>query len=146
MKTTADFVKDELRRQKDLPSVRTPFQPEDWERSAACAPVKGDNGEWIGSWDLFYAPEGLQRHRPRSDIEREAEAKALCSWCPVRELCRGKATDGDERFGIWGGMTTEERGVKPPRFDKPRTPEQRARATQLMAERRRAEGLEREAS
>ena len=104
MKTTADFVADELRRQENLLPTRALPEPEDWERRAACAPVKGKNGRWEGHWDLFFQPDGLHGHRPSEDAQREAEAKALCAACPVRELCLAKADAADERLGIWAGL------------------------------------------
>ncbi len=43
-------------------------------------------------------------------VEQEAEAaKAICSACTVREPCLEAAMAAGERFGIWGGLTTQER-------------------------------------
>ena len=43
-------------------------------------------------------------------VEHEAvEAKAICSMCPVRVRCLEFAIVAGERFGIWGGLTTQER-------------------------------------
>lgn len=36
-------------------------------------------------------------------------AKANCMRCEVVFQCLGQAMDNNERFGIWGGMTPEER-------------------------------------
>lgn len=36
-------------------------------------------------------------------------AKALCARCPVWEDCLDYAIAAQERHGIWGGMTPEER-------------------------------------
>ena len=42
--------------------------------------------------------------------EQEAdEAKAICETCAVREPCLEYALESDERFGVWGGLTPEER-------------------------------------
>ncbi|MFL6158763.1 MAG: WhiB family transcriptional regulator [Marmoricola sp.] len=43
--------------------------------------------------DLFFsdAPEAL------------AEARTLCSWCPVRALCLAGAVERREPHGVWGG-------------------------------------------
>lgn len=38
-----------------------------------------------------------------------AYAKSICSVCPVATECLDSAQGRGERFGIWGGMTTEER-------------------------------------
>jgi WhiB family redox-sensing transcriptional regulator len=37
------------------------------------------------------------------------EAKRICSRCEVRADCLKAALDGDERFGIWGGLSERER-------------------------------------
>lgn len=39
----------------------------------------------------------------------QAAALAICARCPVREQCLDTAFANDERFGIWGGMTAEDR-------------------------------------
>jgi WhiB family redox-sensing transcriptional regulator len=63
----------------------------DWRDEAACL---GRNP------DSFY-PE-------RSHTEA-ARAKAICKGCPVREDCLTEAIINNERFGIWGGMDTQQR-------------------------------------
>jgi hypothetical protein len=37
------------------------------------------------------------------------ECKALCRQCPVRSECLQQALDNQEPWGIWGGLTVEER-------------------------------------
>jgi WhiB family redox-sensing transcriptional regulator len=37
------------------------------------------------------------------------EAKRVCAGCPVRAECLEFALAGDERFGIWGGLSERER-------------------------------------
>ncbi len=37
------------------------------------------------------------------------EARRICASCPVRRQCLAYAVAADEPFGIWGGLTTEER-------------------------------------
>lgn len=44
--------------------------------------------------------------------ERKAsadEALALCASCPVLPACRRHALELPERFGVWGGLTENER-------------------------------------
>lgn len=42
--------------------------------------------------------------------EQEAEAaKSVCKRCAVREECLEFAIEVDERFGVWGGLTPQER-------------------------------------
>src|ERR687892_1822506 len=36
-------------------------------------------------------------------------AKAVCRQCDVREECLQYAIDSNQEYGIWGGMTEEER-------------------------------------
>lgn len=67
-----------------------------WRALAACRGM---------DTDLFY-PEG----RGRALRARESIAKTVCSDCPVARQCRETASDGPERFGIWGGLTEGERG------------------------------------
>src|SRR5690606_36354014 len=44
-----------------------------------------------------------------ADFPGIARAKALCERCPVRALCLAEAQERGERFGIWGGLTPDER-------------------------------------
>lgn len=37
------------------------------------------------------------------------EAKSVCRLCPVREACLMMAIANEEKHGIWGGLTTQER-------------------------------------
>jgi WhiB family redox-sensing transcriptional regulator len=37
------------------------------------------------------------------------EAKQICLGCEVKAECLAAALDGDERFGVWGGMSERER-------------------------------------
>ena len=36
-------------------------------------------------------------------------AKRYCSACPIFEQCQRQGLDDKERFGIWGGLTPDER-------------------------------------
>lgn len=35
--------------------------------------------------------------------------KRTCATCPVRDACLQHALEHDERFGIWGGLSPDER-------------------------------------
>lgn len=37
------------------------------------------------------------------------EAKRICARCEVRDACLTFAVEGDERFGVWGGLSERER-------------------------------------
>ncbi|GAB2722361.1 WhiB family transcriptional regulator [Kitasatospora kifunensis] len=39
----------------------------------------------------------------------ERRAKQICAGCPVRDACLAGALERRERFGIWAGLTTQER-------------------------------------
>ena len=41
--------------------------------------------------------------------ERAEAAKSICRRCAVTDQCLQWALDNDERWGVWGGMTEEER-------------------------------------
>ena len=41
--------------------------------------------------------------------KREAEAKAICAGCPARDACLAYALDAGEAYGVWGGLTEDER-------------------------------------
>lgn len=63
--------------------------PRDWKRDGACAGT---------SPSLFYPEDGVGQ----GQVEY-AEARAVCSGCPVRELCLQYALANGENDGMWGG-------------------------------------------
>jgi WhiB family redox-sensing transcriptional regulator len=74
-------------------------EPEnDWRRDAAC---RGLDPE------LFFSSDDIVNRQER--LEREAEAKAVCTRCTVRKDCLGYALEAGERYGIWGGLNAQER-------------------------------------
>jgi WhiB family redox-sensing transcriptional regulator len=46
---------------------------------------------------------------PESEDDDAAEAKSVCSRCPVRVACLEHALASRERDGVWGGATARER-------------------------------------
>ncbi|HYO61420.1 MAG TPA: WhiB family transcriptional regulator [Actinomycetota bacterium] len=63
---------------------------ETWQEAAACKTLP---------LEMFFPP-----------AEQEAEAaKAICSGCTVKEPCLEAALTAGERFGIWGGLSSDER-------------------------------------
>ena len=63
---------------------------EEWQDHAACRRVPVE---------LFFPP-----------AEQEAdEAKAVCATCEVRQPCLEFSIAAGERFGVWGGLTPQER-------------------------------------
>ena len=69
----------------------------DWQLSAACRGVDSS---------LFFHPEG-ERGAARSS--REQSAKEVCTRCPVRAECASHALAVREPYGVWGGLTEDER-------------------------------------
>jgi WhiB family redox-sensing transcriptional regulator len=65
-----------------------------WHERAACA-----GAPWPDAW--FPA---VLNHRRQWD-----EARAVCNACPVRTECLDYALAADEREGMWGGLSPEER-------------------------------------
>lgn len=61
-----------------------------WQERAACR---------IVPVELFF---------PALDHEAD-EAKAVCRECTVQEPCLESALEAGERFGVWGGLTPQER-------------------------------------
>ncbi|WP_327064348.1 WhiB family transcriptional regulator [Kitasatospora sp. NBC_01250] len=55
---------------------------------------------------LFFHPPG---ERGAAHDEREAAAKAICTDCPVRLDCLRHALTAREPYGVWGGLTEDER-------------------------------------
>jgi hypothetical protein len=65
--------------------------------------------------------------------KRIAQAKAVCSTCPVMIDCRTHALHSREPYGIWGVLSEQERaehlGLQSVRYPAPRTHCQRVRGT-----------------
>lgn len=55
---------------------------------------------------LFFHPEGERGAARRRRIE---QAKAVCAACPVLAQCREQSLASREPYGIWGGLSEEER-------------------------------------
>lgn len=71
----------------------------DWQQRAACRshPLAAD----------FYPPQHTERKHER--LARERRAKLVCASCPVSKDCLRQALAVDERYGVWGGLTVDER-------------------------------------
>ena len=69
----------------------------DWPLHGAC---RGEDS------DLFFHPEG---ERGPSREARESAAKAVCATCPVLAACAAHALAVREPYGVWGGMSEDER-------------------------------------
>lgn len=58
--------------------------------------------------EVFFHPEGERGNQRRS---RDLEAKEVCLRCPVLRQCREHALSAREPYGVWGGMTEDERAL-----------------------------------
>lgn len=67
-----------------------------WQREGVCRGVDPD---------VFFveAVRGLMRDH------LEGQAKAICATCPVLVTCREYAIHTQEPYGIWGGLTRQQR-------------------------------------
>lgn len=70
----------------------------DWQVEGMC---RGNHAH------LFFPPTSFERKDERE--RREARAKAICQVCSVLESCRTYAIGLREAYGIWGGLTEQER-------------------------------------
>lgn len=80
-----------------------------------------DSGGWQseGAWQsdaacrnkdetLFFHPPG---ERGATRRRRDAVAKAICSTCPVIRQCREQSLLVREPYGVWGGLSEDERAA-----------------------------------
>ena len=58
--------------------------------------------------DVFFHPEG---ERGPARVNRELAAKAVCATCPVIQQCAAHALAVREPYGVWGGMSEDERAA-----------------------------------
>jgi WhiB family redox-sensing transcriptional regulator len=56
---------------------------------------------------LFFHTEGERGAARRG---RDEAARAVCAGCPVIEQCRRHAITVREPYGVWGGLTEDDRG------------------------------------
>ena len=68
-----------------------------WQQHGSCRRL---------SPDAFFHPEG---ERGSARVSRATAAKRVCDDCPVLTQCRIHALSAREPYGIWGGLTEEDR-------------------------------------
>lgn len=81
----------------DLPDP-PPLADTRWMAAAACR----------GADTALFFPSPGTGQGARSAVA-VADAKAICAGCPVAGECLDYAIATDQRFGVWGGLTTHER-------------------------------------
>jgi WhiB family redox-sensing transcriptional regulator len=55
---------------------------------------------------LFFHPEG---ERGPARRKRDQAAVAVCAGCPVIDMCREHGLSVREPYGVWGGLTEDDR-------------------------------------
>ena len=87
-----------------MSEVHRPTSPRssdwDWQQDAAC---RGADTA------TFYHPDN---ERGLSRARREMRAKAICATCPVKAKCLAWALSSHEPYGVWGGLSVEERELR----------------------------------
>lgn len=58
--------------------------------------------------NLFFHPENERGYARK---RRAESAKSFCRRCPVRESCLTHALSMREPFGVWGGLSEDERNA-----------------------------------
>ena len=71
----------------------------EWQLHAACRGMDSS---------LFFHPWG--ERGPTRD-QRIELAKAVCAECPVSDACRRHALSVQEPYGVWGGLSEDDRLV-----------------------------------
>lgn len=69
----------------------------DWQFQGACR----EHGS-----EVFFHPQGERGSARRN---RDAAAQAICATCPVVKQCREHALQVREPYGVWGGLTEDDR-------------------------------------
>lgn len=73
-------------------------------------PAEYDQAACRGATKAMFPYTNMGRPRKdRTENRATATAKQVCAGCPVRDACLQQALDNDERYGIWGGLTPQER-------------------------------------
>lgn len=71
----------------------------EWQFQGACQTLPTE---------MFFHPDGERGPRRAN---REAAAKVICASCPVIAACRKHALAVQEPYGIWGGLSEDDRQV-----------------------------------
>jgi len=69
----------------------------EWQYEGSCRTMPSE---------MFFHPDGERGPRRRN---RENAAKAVCASCPVIQQCRAHALAVQEPYGIWGGLSEDDR-------------------------------------
>lgn len=70
----------------------------EWQQQGNCVGIDPE---------LFFLEFNLRDSAKR---KKEKDAKAVCKGCPVIAKCLNHALTVPEVYGVWGGLTADERG------------------------------------
>lgn len=76
----------------------------DWASEAAC---RGEDLEVFFGVENEY--DTSKRHKPLMSPKDIQRAKGICASCPVLRPCLSYAVEMKFEYGVWGGMTSNER-------------------------------------
>lgn len=76
-----------------------------WQEHGACRTVDPT---------IFFHP---QNERGTARMKRDRAAKLVCAACPVRLECADYAIRAREPYGVWGGLTEDDRDAIYARLD-----------------------------
>ncbi len=69
----------------------------EWQMRASCRDLDSA---------VFFHPD---YERGPAKQQRDRHAKQVCARCPVIDSCRRHALEVHEPYGVWGGLTVDER-------------------------------------
>jgi WhiB family redox-sensing transcriptional regulator len=93
----------------------------DWQEHGSCRSADPT---------LFFHPQNERGSARRS---RDLAAKKVCASCPVRIECADYAVRSREPYGVWGGLTEEEREAIYARIDLAVYPRSRGEGARMAA-------------
>jgi WhiB family redox-sensing transcriptional regulator len=85
------------KRKTELRNLRPVYDEWAWQEESNC---RGEDSEVF-----FLDPQA----RGKNKRDKEKAAKKICKGCPVVQQCLDHALSIPEFFGVWGGMTADER-------------------------------------
>jgi len=80
-----------------LRNLRPVYDEWAWQEESNCREVDSEV--------FFLDPQA----RGKNKTDKEKAAKKICKGCPVVQQCLSHALAVPEFFGVWGGMTADER-------------------------------------
>jgi WhiB family redox-sensing transcriptional regulator len=84
-------------RQRPILDISPIYDLWSWQEEAACRGVDTEK---------FFLNYGVRGEEKR---KIEAEAIKICKTCPVIEQCRVWSLKVPEYYGVWGGLTSDQR-------------------------------------